>query len=398
MFAEYKIPVYLYMYSIIDFSKMIADKTRTTAYTLALQELIDLDSVVLDLGSGTGFFALYACQLGARKVYCIEPNEAIGVAREMASLNGYRDQITFIEDISTQVDLPEKVNLMISDLRGILPLYHQHIPTIIDARTRFLATEGCLIPQQDKLWATVVEAPLLYRDFDQPWGDEAYGLNMAATRKRTINSWGRGENRIKPEQFLCQPQSWGVLDYRTIKNSNIRGDLAWRVTRTALAHGVSVWFETTLSSEVHYSTAPGKNEKPLVYGNAFFPWESPVDLVEGDRVSVSFRADLVSDRYIWRWDTQISDRNDPKQIKANFRQSSFYSKPLSLNNLRKSSEDYVPSLNGKGGIDLFILENMKAQLPLKAIATNVWEKFPHNFRSYEQVLNHVVLLCQRYSE
>ena len=384
------------MYSIIDFSKMIADNTRTTAYTLALKELIHPESVVLDLGTGTGFFALYACQLGARKVYCIELNEAIGVAREMALLNGYEDQIIFIEDISTQVDLPEKVDLIISDLRGILPLYHQHIPTIIDARTRFLRPEGQLIPQQDQLWAAVVEAPTLYEDYDQPWGNEDYGLNMVASRKRTVNSWGRGEAQISQDKFVTIPQSWGVLDYKTIENANIQAELVWKVTRTALAHGISAWFEATLYTKINYSTAPGK--KPLVYGNAFFPWEFPVDLVEGDRVCVSFRANLVGNSYVWRWDTQVFDRCDSKKIKANFRQSTFYSKPLSLNNLRKSSENYLPSLNNSGEIDLFILENMHSQFPLKAIATKLFKQFPHSFRSYEQAINHVGLLFQRYSK
>lgn len=96
------------MYSVDAFGSMIADQVRMSAYVQALEKHVKPDSVVLDIGTGTGIFALLACRFGARKVYAIEPNEAIQVARELAAANGYADRIEFIEDLSTRVTLPER--------------------------------------------------------------------------------------------------------------------------------------------------------------------------------------------------------------------------------------------------------------------------------------------------
>src|SRR5690606_13264599 len=113
-------------YSISAFGDMITDETRMDAYVAALQRGVTADTVVLDIGTGTGIFALLACQFGARHVYAVEPGDAIHVARRIAQENGYADRITFIQDLSSNITLPEPADLIISDLRGVLPLFEAH--------------------------------------------------------------------------------------------------------------------------------------------------------------------------------------------------------------------------------------------------------------------------------
>jgi len=85
---------------------MIADTVRTGAYAEALRRAVKAGSVVLDIGTGTGIWALLACKFGARRVYAAEPGDAIHVAREIAAANGWSDRIEFIQRLSTEVTLP----------------------------------------------------------------------------------------------------------------------------------------------------------------------------------------------------------------------------------------------------------------------------------------------------
>ncbi|MBI4588189.1 MAG: hypothetical protein HY725_05080 [Candidatus Rokubacteria bacterium] len=48
------------MYSVYDYGRLIADSVRTHAYAQALRRVVKPDSVVLDIGTGTGIFALLA--------------------------------------------------------------------------------------------------------------------------------------------------------------------------------------------------------------------------------------------------------------------------------------------------------------------------------------------------
>ena len=129
-----------------DYASMLGDKGRINAYTAALKRAIDPESVVLDLGTGTGYFAVLSCLLGAKRVYAIEPNPAISIGEQLAEDNGVGKQITWFEDYSSNVDLPEQVDIIVSDLRGLLPQNEGNLSAIKDARSRFLKPNGTLFP------------------------------------------------------------------------------------------------------------------------------------------------------------------------------------------------------------------------------------------------------------
>ena len=134
------------MYSLNGYGDMITDTVRMDAYVRALQRAVKPGAVVLDIGTGTGIFALLAARMGARRVYAIEPSDAINVAREIARANGCADSIEFIQALSTEVEPAERADVLVSDLRGVLPFCGGHFAAIADARRRWLAPGATLIP------------------------------------------------------------------------------------------------------------------------------------------------------------------------------------------------------------------------------------------------------------
>ena len=379
------------MYSISGHGSMIADRVRMQAYTDALARAVKPGMVVLDIGTGTGIFSLLACRLGARRVYAIEPDNVVGMAREMAATNGCADKIEFFQDLSTNVKIDERADLIVSDIRGVLPLFQSHIPSIVDARTRLLKPDGLLIPQRDSLWAAVVEADDYYRERISFWEDTGFDFDLRAARGYVANSWTRV--MLKAEQLLVEPGSWAEIDYSSVESENVGGEVSWTIEREGRAHGVAVWFDSTLVEDISFSNAPGR--AALIYGQAFFPLLAPVALSAGDQIYVKLRADLVGEDYIWRWDTVARDASGHE--KARFRQSNFFSSPLAPAALKKRASNYLPDLNEEGRIDSFIVSMMNGENRLGDIARRVAERFPHRFRSWPEALNRVSDLSTKYS-
>ena len=314
------------MYSLHFYGEMIANAPRTEPYVAALRGAVTPDSVVLDLGCGQGLFALLAGSFGARRVYAIEPDNVINIGREAAAANGFADRIEFFQSLSSEVTLPEPATIIISDLRGVLPWFQKHIPSIVDARQRLLAPGGVLIPRRDTLWAALVETPEQYENIVGPWRNRLFDVDLSAGLSRITNSWRK--TRLKAEELLTEPVCWARLDYREVETADVCAEISWRVERTATAHGIAVWFDADLAEGIGFTNRPGAAE--LVYGQAFFPFPRPVGVSEGERVSVRLRADLVQEDYVWSWDTDFTDQ------KIGFKQSTFYSVPLSVERLRKS--------------------------------------------------------------
>jgi type I protein arginine methyltransferase len=314
------------MYSLHFHGQMIADTPRMEAYAAALRQTVKTDSVVMDLGCGAGVFAVLACKFGARRVYAVEPENVIGLARKIAAANGCADRIEFFDKLSTEITLPEPANIIVSDLRGVLPWFEQHIPSIIDARSRLLARGGVLIPRRDILWAALVEAPAQYAALVGPWRDNKFGLDLSAGARLITNNWRK--TPIEPEQFLVDPVCWTTIDYYEVESPDIHARVSWQAARKGTAHGVAVWFDSELADGIRISNHPAAPK--MIYGAGFFPFSKPVKVSEGERIEFRLAADLVQDGYVWRWDTDFP--------RVSFNQSTFYGVPLSAAQLRKSAQ------------------------------------------------------------
>lgn len=387
------------MYSIPSFGIMIHDTGRMQPYVQALKQAIKTDSIVLDIGTGTGIFSLLACQFGAKKVYAIEPSNAIHLAKEIAKINGYQNKIDFIQDLSTEINLPEKVDIIISDLRGVLPLFNTHISSIIDARKRFLASNGVLIPQEDLIYGGIVSVPEIEQEYSSPWLNNSYNLNMKPALKYVKNNWTKA--KIKREEFLCKPQFLCKLDYYRIEEVNWQTEVNFTVEKDNVGHGICLWFDAILADKIGFSNAPlsesleAENRQQLIYGQSFFPWQNPVELLKGDTVEIKINADLVGNEYIWRWTSKIISQNN--EIKANFKQSSFFAQPLSINQLQKKSANYQPSLNWSGKVTKLVLELMDEEQKLGDIANILIKEFPEHFATPEKALAYIGNISQIYS-
>ena len=378
------------MYSVSGYGEMIADQVRRQAYLAALKQTVKSGSIVLEIGSGLGLFAIAAAQLGAERVYALEPDDVIELSRESARSAGVADKITFIQELSTDVQLPEQVDVVTSDLRGVLPLFLNHIPSIIDARERLLKTGGVLIPALDNIWASPIEAPEHHRRIEM-WQELHSDLDCNTARRIVSNTWWKA--RAKTEQLLARPECLSTLNYQTISSANATGKLKFEALRDGSFHGWALWFDTKLFGDIGFSNHPEETE--LIYGNAFFPVSAAIDVCEGDTIDSPFRANLIDDDYVFSWSTQVHDSG--KREKIALRQSSFFGVPFSAASLRKRATNYVPELSTKGQLDRQILNLMADGRTIDDIAEVLIQQYPQYNLTKARALAHVSKLSKTYS-
>jgi protein arginine N-methyltransferase 1 len=256
-----------------------------------------------------------------------------------------------------------------------------------------LASGGTLIPRRDTLWASVAEAPEHYAKIISPWEGNGWDVDLSPARNMVINTWIKA--RVRPEQLLTEPVCWAELDYYQVEETDVQANMEWTVVRAGTAYGLSVWFDSELIEDITLSNQPGDSE--LIYGQGFFPLSRPVEVAVGDRIETMLAANLVGEDYVWRWHTRIFD-GESKDVKADFKQSTFFGAPFSAERLRKRAANFVPTLSNEGQVHALIFRLIDGGTALEDIAKRVSERFPSEFADIEKALDKVGEISQRFSQ
>ena len=384
-------------YDIAAYGQMIADGQRMNAYLDALRSVVRPGCVVVDIGAGTGIFTLAACKLGAQRVYAIEPGDSLEIARESVRANGFDGRVVFVKALSTDFELVDrKADVVVADIRGVLPFFQANIAAMADARRRLLAPAGALIPSRDVVWIAPVESPQLYECYDKPWLDRPMGLDISAGRRFAINTWRKV--RIQPHELAGAPQRFAQIDYACAESPDARAELSWTADSARTCHGLLMWFDATLCEGAGFSNAPGAGES--IYGQAFFPLELPLELQAERELRAEVSARFLAGEYVWTW--EVSTWDNGRRIGGS-RQSTFLGNPLDAEQVAACHPGYTPQLTRSMEIDRTALSMVDGVATAQQIADRLQREFPENLdeakardRVVELVRGHPAHVRHRY--
>lgn len=347
------------MYTVLDYGRMAMDGVRMDAYTRALERAVRPGCTVLDVGAGTGILSLFAARLGAR-VHAVDPSSAILLLDALAKENGLGDRITVHRKSSLELVLPERVDVVVADLRGNTPLIEPNVEVLHDAKKRLLAPDGALIPLRDRLFVAAVESDDLTNRLAK--GHRAFerlGFTGSAAKSAVVNAvYSDASSGLNAASVLTSAASWSAIDYGEAPPGILEGTVSVETRRGGTAVGLAVWFEGTIAEGIVVDTAPGND---LVYGRSFLPFEEAVALRAGDRVDLTLRADVNGKR--WAWDTTLRDRR--------FRQATFLGTPADPATLLRASSTFTPVRSEKGERMKRLLEAMDGSKTSSELATAV---------------------------
>lgn len=283
---------------------LLEDEVRTLAYRTAIFQTVRPGDTVVDLGAGSGILSFFCLQAGARKVYAIETDPILYLAREVAVANGWHHKIEFIELSSWRVTLPERVDCIVSEMFGSFALDENILQHLCDARERFLKPDGKLIPRSVSLWGAPIHNAKAY-DRVTVFSENLYGIDFRAARKAAS---GRPYVEFaEPETFLADPLRLATVDFRGCTQEFLSGKASYPINRDGLVHGFTGWFEAHLSPDVVLTTEP--TARRTAWGNIFFPIPEPLPVQQGYRLLVSLHGCTTRAGFQWAWTLAMPERS-----------------------------------------------------------------------------------------
>ncbi len=264
---------------------MMDDTVRMDAYHRAIEATCS-GQTVCEIGVGLGPLSLMALRAGAARVYGVEIDaEVLEAATVVIRANGFGpDRFIPIVGLSTQVVLPERVDVLLSETLDSMGIGENTSRYMTDAKERLLKPGGVMLPARLDCYAAL-STPETYKSECRFWNKdmEDYGLSYAPLLPQI-----RGVKHTIPitdDDLQSAWQCWQQNDFAVQTTYPTLATLALEVLTAGEVHGLALAFDAALCDDVNIRTFPSDPTTHWLQGFAPFP-QGPIQVRIGDLVYV----------------------------------------------------------------------------------------------------------------
>lgn len=267
---------------------MMNDARRNEAYVAALTSAVKPDTNVFEIGTGSGLLAMIAARLGARQVVTCEGVPLIAAtARRIVAANGWGKSVSVISKLSGDVvvgaDLPQRANLLVSEILSSELLGEGVLSSIEDAKRRLLTPDAKIIPKTGSVVCALFEGETIKNNIsvDEVLGFDLSGFNAIAASKRYINRdhLDIGLLTDTAEAFVFD---FAGRDYFPAERKTLR----MPIKIAGRCYGVAQWIRLQLDDNVTFENHPATKTPATSWQTCFYRFPTPVDVNAGQTALV----------------------------------------------------------------------------------------------------------------
>ena len=234
---------------------MITDRHSILAFKRALTKELCEDKVILEVGCGTGLLSMFAAKAGAKRVYSVEYSDMCDRAQEVVKINKLDNIITVIKGRIEEVEIPEKVDIIMSNWMGMNLMYESLIKSVIVAREKYLKPDGIMLPDTCSMYLCGFVDNSFIDKKVRFWSD-VYGFDFSSvvgqiTQEPIVD--------VCSDDYVCSTVAkLGTFDMSEMKVEDITFEKSFEfeMTRSCSLNGVCTWFDCTFLNSSYITTKP----------------------------------------------------------------------------------------------------------------------------------------------
>lgn len=270
---------------------MVQDTNRHALYERALKALLVRGGRVLDIGAGTGLFAMLAARCGADEVIACEQNPAVAQAvRDTVAANGLADRIKVVAKSSADLHIGEDMDgpadVVLWDNLANNLIAQGAIKAVEDARRRLAKPGAPFIPSRAQIMIALARDKLP----ENRLMSVVDGFDLSAFNRFACSGFTKPRHSV---DLLSESRALFDFDFQAGVYPPERGTLPL-ISSGGRADGLVQWVRFHLGADTIYETLQDTSH---AFGLEFHAID-PIETTKGQSVLAGGRHD---GRNTWFW-------------------------------------------------------------------------------------------------
>lgn len=263
---------------------LIKDENRMRIYNqvFSTYEFLIKGKIVLDAGCGTGILSMMIAKRGAKKVYAIESTVMADFAKKIIETNGFDDVVTVIHGDLRSVQIPEKVDIIVSSGFGPCLFIDSSFEGIISAKNRLLKPDGIMMPNEARIIGAAISDVSFSNQRKHFW-ENVYGFDFSAIKNPSLK-----EPIIDflASSYICSDDSLITsFDLKKMNqvDMNFSSSFPLEVNRDCELSGILIWFTVAFDygrHPIYFSSSPFS--KTSSFQNCILYLDDSIPIKRGD--------------------------------------------------------------------------------------------------------------------
>jgi hypothetical protein len=258
-----------------------SDEVRNQPYREAIQEAVS-GKVVLELGTGRkALWAVCCAKAGAKRVYAVEANRRAYRASVRLVRSKKIENVHLICGFSDKIDLPERCEVLVHSLVGVIGSAEGMISFVEDAKRRLLTPDAIHIPHRCTTLVMLAEDPKL------SMGEWVLSYGIRGFQSFDTLSFVRFYSFPHPAA-LSEPQVFEDFVFRQTPQLRNNAKLVMEVKRDGELRGVCFFIRLY----VDQSRVVDSWNSRTVWYTPYIRLKAPSRVRKGDLVELTIDSDL----------------------------------------------------------------------------------------------------------
>jgi hypothetical protein len=266
---------------------------RNEAFHEGLRSAVRPDSLVFEIGTGSGLLAMMAARLGARQVVtCVAVSLIARTAEAIVERNGLRDRVTVLAKPSHAVqvgqDLPARADILVHEIFSSELLGEHVLPAIEDAKRRLLKPGGAVLPAAASIMIALVGGDALGSNLfvGESFGFDLRDFNAIHPKKRPLYREDLAplllSDAVEAFRFDFAGQSAFPAE---------RKRLQLRASQGGRCYGVIQWIRIELGEGIRFENHPARPRAVSNWQHTIYGFDEPMELAPGAAVAITAQHD-----------------------------------------------------------------------------------------------------------